>query len=44
MYEIPSNIVTATCMLTLTHDWDKYIVNLDWGTSALGETQEVEAG
>lgn len=44
IYEIPSNVIAVTTALTLTHDWDKYIVNLDWGTSALEETQEVEVG
>ena len=44
MYEIPSNLVNVSGELTLTEEWDKYIVTLDWGTSALEETQEVEEG
>ena len=44
MYEIPSNVVNVSNMLTLTDDWNDYIVTLDWGTSALEETQEVEEG
>jgi hypothetical protein len=44
MYEIPSNLVNVSGALTLTEEWDKYIVTLDWGTSALEETQEVEEG
>lgn len=30
--------------LTLSNKWDKYIVTLDWGTSAQEETLGVEAG
>lgn len=44
MYEIPSQCVKVKNSLTLTSDWNKYIVNLDWGTSAPEEIQEVEAG
>lgn len=44
MYEIPSCEINVKSVLTLTSNWDKYIVNLDWGTSAPEETQEVEAG
>lgn len=44
MYEIPSSLINVGGSLTLTEDWDDYIVTLDWGTSALEETQEVEAG
>lgn len=44
MYEIPSCEINVKSVLTLTPNWDKYIVNLDWGTSALEEIQEVEAG
>lgn len=38
MYEIPSNLINVSSALTLTEDWNSYIVNLDWGTSALEET------
>lgn len=44
MYEIPSSLINVSSSLTLTEDWDDYIVTLDWGTGAPGETQEVEAG
>ena len=44
MYEIPSSLINVGGSLTLTEDWDDYIVTLDWGTSAPEETQEVEAG
>lgn len=44
MYEILSNLVHVSGTLTLTEEWNKYIVTLDWGTSALEETQEVEEG
>ena len=44
MYEIPSKEITVRGALTLTPEWDKYIVNLDWGTSAPEEIQEVEVG
>lgn len=44
IYEIPSKEIKVKGALTLTPEWNKYIVNLDWGTSALEETQEVEAG
>ena len=30
MYEIPSSEINTVSMLTLTPQWDKYIVNLDW--------------
>lgn len=43
MYEIPSNLINVNSSLTLNEDWNDYIVTLDWGTSALEETQEVEA-
>lgn len=42
MYEIPSNMVDVKNTLTLSNKWDKYIVTLDWGTSAQEETLEVE--
>lgn len=44
MYEIPSQDIKVKNSLTLTSDWDKYIVNLDLGTSAPEEIQEVEVG
>ena len=44
MYEIPSSLINVSGTLTLTEDWNPYIVNLDWGTSAPEEIQEVEAG
>lgn len=44
MYEIPTSIINVKNTLTLTDKWDKYIVTLDWGTSAQEETSEVEAG
>ena len=44
MYEIPSSLINVSGALTLTEDWNPYIVNLDWGTSAPEEIQEVEAG
>ena len=44
MYEIPSSLINVGGSLTLTEDWDDYIVTLDWGTSAPEETHEVEAG
>ncbi len=44
MYEIPSNMVDVKNTLTLSNKWDKYIVTLDWGTSAQEETLGVEAG
>ena len=44
MYEIPSNMINVKSQLILTEDWNKYIVSLDWDSSALGETQEVEVG
>lgn len=44
MYEIPTSLVKVTGALTLTDEWNKYIVTLDWGTSAQEETFEVEAG
>lgn len=44
MYEIPASLINVSAQLTLTEDWDDYIVTLDWGTSAPEETQEVEAG
>jgi hypothetical protein len=44
MYEIPASLINVGAQLTLTEDWDDYIVTLDWGTSAPEETQEVEAG
>ena len=30
MYEIPSSEINTVSTLTLTPQWDKYIVNLDW--------------
>ena len=44
MYEIPSSLINVSGTLTLTEDWNPYIVNLDWGTSAQEETLGVEAG
>ena len=44
MYEIPSSLINVSGTLTLTEDWNPYMVNLDWGTSAPEEIQEVEAG
>ena len=44
MYEIPSSLINVSGTLTLTEDWNPYIVNLDWGTSAPEEIQEVETG
>ena len=44
MYEIPSNEIEITGSLTLTSEWDKYIVTLDWGTSAQEEILDVEEG
>ena len=31
MYEIPSSLINVSGALTLTKDWDNYIVTLDWG-------------
>ena len=31
MYEIPSSEINTVSTLTLNSQWDKYIVNLDWG-------------
>lgn len=31
MYEIPSSEINTVSALTLNSQWDKYIVNLDWG-------------
>jgi hypothetical protein len=42
MYEIPSSEIKVSNSLTLTSEWDKYIVTLDWSTSAQEETLEVE--
>ena len=44
MYEIPSDVIEVKHTLTLTSELNKYIVNLNWGTSAPDENQEVEAG
>lgn len=44
MYEIPSSLINVSGTLTLTEDWNPYIVNLDQGTSAPEEIQEIEAG
>lgn len=44
MYEIPSNLVNVASQLTLTEDWDDYIVTLDWGTSTQEETLDVNVG
>ena len=44
MYEIPSSLINVSGALTLTEDWNPYIVNLDWGTSTPEEIQEAEAG
>ena len=38
MYEIPSSLINVSGALTLTEDWNPYIVNLDWGTSAPEES------
>lgn len=44
MYEIPTKEISVSGALTLTEEWDKYIVSLDWVTSAPEETQDVEVG
>lgn len=44
LYEIPAKDVEVSGQLTLTEDWNKYIVRLDWGTSASKEIQNVEEG
>lgn len=44
MYEIPIDVIEVKHTLTLTSELNKYIVNLNWGTSAPDENQEVEAG
>ena len=44
IYEIPSSEIKVSNTLTLTSEWDKYIVTLDWSTSAQEETLEVEVG
>lgn len=42
MYQIPSNEITSHTSIVLTTDYDKYIVNIDNGTSAVLETKQVE--
>lgn len=43
MYEIPSSLINVSSALTLSNEWNNYIVKLNCGTSALEETQDVEA-
>ena len=43
MYEIPSSLINVSGALTLTNDWDDYIVTLDWDMSDHDETQELIA-
>lgn len=43
-YEIPSNEIKVTNTLTLTESWNKYIVKINYGTSAQEETLDVEEG
>jgi hypothetical protein len=42
MYQIPSNKIASHTSIVLTTDYDKYIVNIDNGTSAVLETKHVE--
>ena len=44
MYEIPSDIISVHTTLTLTEDYDKYLVGFNNGTSAHLETNGVEEG
>lgn len=44
IYEIPSNEIKVTSTLTLIENWNKYIVKINYGTSAQEETLDVEEG